>query len=162
MATTTVRHGGGGGEPSFFGSVRWGKAAQAGLIVGAILYLVSRGMPWTGSGVINPTIMGREIPPSQEATPVFFFGFLILHLLVSVVYGLILAPTVHGFRPMVAGFVGGLVGLILYFLNYAAFNLFFDSAAFQREWIAAAMHLAFGIITAETYKGMTRTRPVAL
>lgn len=156
MPTTTYNEG--RSEPTFFRSVNWGKAAQAGLIVGAILYLVSRGIPWVGSSMIQPTIMGREMAPSAEATGSVFFGYLLLHLAISVIYALIIAPIVNGFKPVTAGLVGGLVGIILYFLNYAAFGLFFEGTPGQREWIAFAIHLAFGIITAETYKGLARRR----
>ena len=156
MPTTTASES--RGESTFFRSVNWGKAAQAGLIVGGILYLISRGIPWVGSGMIQPTIMGREMASSDEATAGVFFGYLVAHLLISVVYALILAPIVNGFKPMTAGLVGGLVGVILYFLNYAAFGLFFEGAAQQREWAAFLLHLAFGIITAETYKGLTKRR----
>lgn len=156
MATTTLNEG--RGESTFLRSVNWGKAVQAGLIVGAILYLVSRGIPWVGSSMIQPTIMGREMAPSDEATGSIFFGYLIVHLVVSVIYGLIIAPIVNGFKPITAGLIGGVVGIILYFLNYAAFGLLFESVPGQREWIAFAIHLAFGVITAETYKGLSRNR----
>ena len=156
MATTTFKES--NGEPTFFRSVDWAKAAQAGLIVGVILYLVSRGIPWVGSGMIHPNIMGREVAPSQEGTPMLSLGFLVIHLLVSMLYALIIAPIVNGLRPMVAGLAGGVVGLILYFLNYAVFGFLFEDAPGQGEWIVVILHLAFGVIVAETYKGMSRMR----
>src|SRR3546814_3442607 len=41
-------------------AVRWKRALQAGLIVGAILFLLSRGIPWVGSGAIDPAVMRSE------------------------------------------------------------------------------------------------------
>jgi hypothetical protein len=139
-------------------SVRWKRALQAGLIVGAIMFLLNRGIPWVGSGAINPAVMGREVAPGTEATPMFFFGVMSLHFLVSAVYGLIIAPIVHGFRPFAAGAVGALVGLVLYFISYAIAGMIMDTPASQREWPSLVIHIIFGIVCAETYKGMVRRR----
>lgn len=156
MATSTCNE----GDPSFFRSVKWSKALQAGLLVGAVLFLLTRGIPWVGSGMINPGVMGRELPPSQEATPAFFFGVMILHLIVSILYALIIAPIVNGFRAMIAGVVGAVVGLVLYFLNYAAFAALAETAISQGEAIPLVMHILFGLFTAEAYKGMAKAEVV--
>jgi hypothetical protein len=84
-----------------------------------------------------------------------------LHYLVSVLYGLILAPIVHGFRNWVAGMVGGIVGLVLYFINYAIAGMLMDLTGTQREWPSLVLHIVFGIVFAEAYKGFVRRRPVA-
>ena len=157
-AATAGNH---GNEPTFLGSVKWVRAIQAGLIVGAILFVIGRANPWTASGIINPTIMGRELPPSEMATPGNFFGFLTGHLLLAMLYGLIIAPIVHGLRPFVAGMAGALVGLILYFLNFAAYALFFEASLRPTEWVPVIVHIVFGIITAEAYKGLAKRRVIA-
>jgi len=156
MATTTYsmdRH-----HPGLLHSVNWKRALQAGLIVGAILFLLPRGIPWIGSGAIDPAVMGREVSPGTEATPAFFFGVMSTHFIVAALYGLIIAPIVHGFRPFAAGAVGAVVGFVLYFISYAIAGMVMDAPASQREWPSLAMHLAFGIICAETYKGLVRRR----
>jgi hypothetical protein len=139
-------------------AVRWNRALQAGLIVGAIMFLLTRGIPWVGSGAIDPAVMGREISPGKEATPMFFFGVMSIHFLVAAAYGLIIAPIVHGFRPWVAGAVGAVVGLVLYFISYAVTGMIMETQADLREWPSIAMHVIFGIVCAETYKGMVRRR----
>lgn len=157
MATTTTysigrNHGG------LARAVKWSRALQAGLIVGAIMFLLTRGIPWVGSGAINPAVMGREIAPGQEATPMFFFGVMSIHFLVAAAYGLLIAPIVHSFRPFLAGAVGAVVGLVLYFISYAIAGMIIDTPATQREWQSIAIHIIFGIVCAETYKGMVRRR----
>lgn len=142
-------------------SVRWKRALQAGLIVGAIMFLLTRGIPWIGSGAINPAVMGREVSPGAEATPMFFFGVMSLHFIVAALYGLIIAPIVHGFRPWVAGAVGAVVGLVLYFISYALAGMLMEIPPNQREWPSFAIHIIFGIVCAETYKGMVRRRSPA-
>src|SRR5213592_2212725 len=96
---------------TFLASINWMRAVQAGLIVGAIMFLLSRGIPWVGSGAIDPAIMGRDISPGQSPTPLFFASVMLLHFAVAILYGLIIAPIVHGFKNWVAGAVGGVVGL---------------------------------------------------
>ena len=137
-------------------SVRWKRAVQAGLIVGAIMFLLTRGIPWVGSGAINPAVMGREVSPGQSATPMFFFGVMSLHFIVAVLYGLIVAPIVHGFKPLAAGAVGAVVGLVLYFISYAIAGMLMEVPPNQREWPSLVIHVIFGIVCAETYKGMVR------
>ena len=156
MAATTYSLG--RNQPSLVRAVRWNRALQAGLIVGAIMFLLTRGIPWIGSGAIDPAVMGREVSPGTEATPMFFFGVMVLHFLVAAVYALIIAPIVHGFRPFVAGMVGAVVGLVLYFISYAIAGMVMETAGTQREWASFAIHIIFGIVCAETYKGMVRRR----
>jgi hypothetical protein len=156
MATTTFNLG--RNNRSLIHAVNWKRALQAGLIVGAIMFLLSRGIPWVGSGAIDPAVMGRDIAPGEEATPMFFFGVMSLHFIVAALYGLIIAPIVHGFRPFVAGTVGAVVGLALYFISYAVAGMVMELPGTQREWTSLAMHIIFGIVCAETYKGMARRR----
>lgn len=145
-------------DTSFFGTIRWSRAVEAGLIVGAITFLLSRGIPWVGSGLINPAVMGRELTPGHAPGGSLFLEALAIHFGLSVVYALIIAPIVHGFRTWVAGAVGGLVGLVLYFINYAVAGMIMDMDG-QREWSCVVLHIVFGIICAEAYKGFVRRRP---
>lgn len=156
MAATTYTIG--RNQPSLVRAVKWNRALQAGLIIGAIMFLLTRGIPWVGSGAIDPAVMGRDISPGREATPMFFFGVMSLHFLVAALYGLIIAPIVHGFRPFLAGMVGAVVGLVLYFISYAIAGMVMETAGTQREWASFAIHIIFGIVCAETYKGMARRR----
>ncbi len=156
MATTTYslnRSGSG-----LVRAVQWNRALQAGLIVGSITFLLTRGIPWVGSGAIDPAIMGREVSPGREATPLFFFGVMAIHFLVAIAYGLIIAPIVHGFRPWTAGAVGAVVGLVLYFISYALSGMVMQTQTNLHEWPSLVMHIIFGIVCAETYKGMVRRR----
>ncbi len=159
MASTTYSFG--RNDSSFFGTIRWGRAVQAGLIVGAITLLLSRGIPWVGSGAIDPAIMGRDISPGKSPGPLFFLSVMLLHFCVSILYALIIAPIVHGFRTWMAGAVGGVVGLVLYFINYAVSGMVMDLSGNPREWPSIVLHIIFGIICAEAYKGFVRRRPLA-
>lgn len=148
-------------DSSFFNTIRWNRAFQAGLIVGAITFLLPRGIPWVGSGAIDPAIMGREVSPGNSPSPLFFLAIIALHCLLSIAYALVIAPIVHGFRNWVAGLVGGVVGLVLYFINYAIAGMLMDMSGTQREWPSVALHIMFGIVFAEAYKGLVRRRSPA-
>ncbi|MGZ8900192.1 MAG: hypothetical protein ACXW3Z_08860, partial [Limisphaerales bacterium] len=76
----------------------------------------------------------------------------------AALYGLIIAPIVHGFKPWVAGAVGAVVGLVLYFISYAVAGMLMEIPANQSEWPSFSIHLIFSIVCAETYKGMVRHR----
>ena len=147
-----------GVDQSFWGTIRWSRAVQAGLIAGVILFLLTRGIPWVGSGMINPAVMGREISTGQEATPMLFMWAVFAHFAVSILYGLIVAPIVHGFRPWMAGAVGAIVGLVLYFISYAIAGMLMNGVSSESEWPVVAIHIIFGIICAEAYKGFVRRR----
>jgi hypothetical protein len=54
--------------------------------------------------------------------------------------------------------VGGVVGLVLYFISYAVMGMVIETPANLREWPSVAIHIIFGIVCAETYKGMVRRR----
>ena len=149
------------GDSTFFSTIRWNRAVHAALIVGAVTFLLSRGIPWVGSGAIDPAIMGRDIAPGDSPSPLFFVSVMALHFLVSIAYGFILAPIVHGFRSWVAGMVGGIVGLVLYFINYAIAGMLMNTDVGQREWPSIVLHIIFGIVFAEAYKGFVRRRPAA-
>jgi hypothetical protein len=79
-----------------------------------------------------------------------------LHFIVAALYGLIIAPIVHGFRPLAAGAVGAFVGLVLYFISYALSGMLMEIPSSQREWPSLAIHIIFSIVCAEVYKGMAR------
>ena len=146
------------GDSNFLKSVQWKKALQAGLLVGSILFLLSRGIPWVGSGAINPAIMGREVLPGEDPGGMGFLTVFVLHMLVSVVYALIIVPIVHGFRHYLAGAVGAVIGLVLYFMSYAIVGMIADVSPAQREWQPLVLHITFGLFVAEAYKGMAKRR----
>ena len=146
------------GDSNFLRSVQWKKALQAAGLVGAVLFLLSRGIPWVGSGAINPAIMGREVNPGHDPGAMGFLTVFMLHMALSVIYGLIIVPIVHGFRHYLAGAVGAVIGLVLYFMSYAVAGMLTDAAVTQREWPAVVLHITFGLFVAEAYKGMAKRR----
>lgn len=159
MASTTINNA--RMDTSFWRSIRWQNAALAGLVVGAILFFVRGGIPWVASGAINPNVMGFDPNPGAAGKPGYFFTTLLMHLGVATAYGLVVGAIAHSFRPLAAGAVGAAVGLVLYFINYAIFTGVVGNEVPQRELAVALHHVAYGILTAEFYKGMVRRRTPA-
>jgi len=137
------------------GPIRWAMIATVALIAGAFFLLVARGIPWASSGLVSPTLMGREIKPPESVDWLLSFGVSLIHMVVALLYGFIIGPIVHWLRGVPAIFIGGLIGLLLYLLNYAFFNFAFTLPD-QRELPALVTHLAFGMIMAGGYKGVAR------
>src|SRR5258707_10879136 len=82
-------------EPELPGRFQWGPALGAGLAAGAILLLAPRGSPWASLSSFSPVIMGRVVPASA-GIPVFIAW--LIHLAVSVFYGLLISRVVVNLR----------------------------------------------------------------
>jgi hypothetical protein len=138
--------------------VQWWTGIKAALAIGAIFWLVARGIPWAPSGLVSPTVMGREIK-NPGALDFNVAGLAsILTFVCAVVYGCIMMPLIHRFTYSNAWLVGAALGIICYILNLAAFALFGDGAPFSRELPVFVTHVAFGIIFTGAYKGLVKRR----
>lgn len=140
--------------------VRWKYVLYAGLIAGGLFLVFAKGSPWT-SGDMRPTIIGRDLQPRAATPGNLSWLVACLHILFSVVYALAVVPIIHRLRTAPAALVGGLLGAVLYLLNYFLFTNFFPRVPGQSESAAALTHIAFGLVVAAVYKGMAaRSRPV--
>src|ERR1041385_6903399 len=64
--------------------VQWATGLKAAVAIGIIFWLITRGIPWATSGLVSPTVMGREIK-SPEAIDFGAAGLAsALHLLCAV------------------------------------------------------------------------------
>ncbi|PWU18364.1 MAG: hypothetical protein C5B50_09245 [Verrucomicrobia bacterium] len=141
-------------EPAFPGRLQWGPAFAAGLAAGAILLLVPRGTPWASLSSFSPVIMGRAIP-ATAGIPLFLAW--VIHLAVSVLYGLLISRVVVNLRQPRAIFAGALTGLLLYVLNLLVVSLCLPDLR-QNEVPVVFTHLVFGLIAASAYRGLIRRR----
>ena len=128
------------------------KAAMgAGLLIGLLVALFPRGSPWSGTTFFSPTVMGRTlIEPGGS-----FLLSLFAHLALSIGYAIIIGLVVDKLRRVKAVIAGGIVGAVLFLVNWAVFN-FLVSDGTTRETVVLFTHLAFGLITAGAYKGLSK------
>jgi hypothetical protein len=145
-------------QPVSDGRFQWGAAFGAGALAGLILLMVPRGSPWSDLTFFAPVVMGRVIPDT------FNFGFLpaaVVHLAVSVLYGLIISRIIAPLHQERAIFAGGVVGLVLYLVNFIAVTVLFSSLR-GNEFPVIFTHIVFGLVAAGAYRGLLRRRPVAV
>jgi hypothetical protein len=138
--------------------VQWLTGMKAALAIGAIFWLVTRGIPWATSGLVSPTVMGREIKPPGALDFNAAILATVLHFLSALIYGAIIMPLIHRFRYSSAWLVGAAMGVILYVINLAVFSMFAGGAPYSRELPVFITHLAFGIIFTGAYKGLVKRR----
>lgn len=133
-------------------------AVYASLAAGAVFLLFARGHPWASLGL--PThLMGR--PLFVDASAGSFLITAVLHLAVSLVYGLAVAWSVFRLRTFSAIFAAAGVALFLYGLNYLAFHIVFTGVPPATESTVLVTHVAFCMIAAGAYKGFSVPRPTA-
>lgn len=139
------------------GHFQWMPALAAGLIAGVILLILPHASPWEGLTLFTPAIMGRQVPASWGMNA---FGVAVIHLALSLAYGLIISLTVIDIRQLRALLVGGAVGLALYGLNLLVVSLWIPGLRTD-EVPVALTHLVFGLVAAAAYRGLLR-RPVVV
>ena len=137
---------------------RWKPAAGAGLIAGAITWLLSHGTPWFTSGLVSPTLMGRDLKAPGLVDPVASLVTVLALLLVSIAYGLVIGAIVSRVRALWGVVTGALIGLGLYLLNFAVFHIFLGVNWSDGEWSVIVTHLVFGLVAAGAYKGLAPSR----
>ena len=141
------------------GRFRPGAAMGAGLVGAVLLWLFSHGTPWFTSGMISPTLMGRDLKAPGLVDPAGSTITVLALLIVSLGYAFIVAGSVTRLRGVWALVAGALIGGVLYCLNFAVFH-------FLRgvDWVSATelpvivTHVVFCAVVAGLYKGIAARR----
>jgi hypothetical protein len=134
------------------GHFQWVPAVAAGLIPGVVLLILPHATPWEGLTMFTPAIMGRQVPASWGIN---VLEIVVIHLTLSLVYGLTVSLAVTTIRELRALLVGGVVGLVLYALNLAVVSLWIPGL--HNDGISVALtHLVFGLVAAGAYRGLLR------
>lgn len=143
----------------------WGSAAWAGIIAGIVFAMLEMFMVWAIMGMsfwgplqmIAAMLMGTEVLPQNSPITVGIgLVGLMIHMVLSVIYGLVIGWMVHKMDMGPALLVGAVVGLVLiYFVNFyliapAVFPWFVQA----RNWISLLTHIVFGLVAAGAYIAM--------
>jgi hypothetical protein len=129
-------------------------ATAAGLIAGAVLLIVPHASPWEGLTTFTPAVLGRVLPASWGVPAV---GVAALHLVLSVIYGFVISLAVINIHELRAVFMGGLVGLGLYLLNFGIVSAWLPELR-ANEVSVIITHGVFGLIAAGAYRGLLRRK----
>jgi hypothetical protein len=141
-------------EPERHVQFQWMAALGAGLIPGILLLLAPRGSPWAGISFFSSVVMGRPLPAGLVMPlPVLC----LVHLLIAEVYGLIISACGTHLTQGRAVLTGGIVGLILYFVNLGMVTWAFP--AWRGSEIGVLFtHVVFGLIAGGAYRGLLRRK----
>jgi hypothetical protein len=148
--------------------IDWRAGIYAGLIAGAVFLILEMGMvwlfmgesPWAPPRMIAAIMLGEGVlpmPPDKPATfsPGIVATAIVIHFVLSIVYGLLGAASVAnrmGYGAALA--VGALCGLAIYLINfYPIANAFFPWFAMARNWISIFAHVVFGAVVGAGYVG---------
>lgn len=153
------------------GRIDWRAAICAGLIAGLVFLVLEMGMvwlfmgesPWAPPRMIAAIVLGEGVlpmPPDKPAT--FSMGIvitaMIIHFMLSIIYGLIGAAIVANRMGYAAAIgLGAVAGLAIYLVNfYPIANALFPWFAMARNWISIFAHVMFGAIVGAAYVGLRR------
>ncbi|MGI8495642.1 MAG: hypothetical protein ACR2L1_10090 [Pyrinomonadaceae bacterium] len=146
--------------------INWSKAILAGLIAGAIFMvlemmlvpLIGGGSPWGPPRMIAAIGMGKDVlPPPADFALVPLMVAMIIHFILSMIFGVILAFAISRFSVGIAVLIGAIFGLALYFVNFYGFTAIFPWFAMARNGITIFTHIVFGAVAAYIYKLFVRT-----
>jgi len=140
----------------------WKLAAWAGFLAGIVFVVMEMLLvwifmgqsPWGPPRMIAAIVLGKQVlPPPASFDFAIVMVALIVHFLLSVVYGLILGWIVHGMDMGPALLAGAAFGLIAaYLVNfYLIAPMLFPWFTEARNWISILSHLVFGLVIAAVY-----------
>jgi uncharacterized membrane protein YagU involved in acid resistance len=145
-------------------SLSWVRAASAGIIAG-VLATVSQLVLWCAFTDDLPRILYRDarltaailmgpgvLPPPSTFDLKIMMVATVIHVGLSVAYGLILVLAIHRLGMTLALFSGLVFGLILYVVNMYGITEIFPWFSAARDWITIVAHVVFGISVAAAYK----------
>jgi hypothetical protein len=143
-------------KPEAAGKFQWGAAMSAGFLAGAVLLLAPRGSPWSTLTFFSPVVMGRILPPDVQMPLILTW---LVHLVISVIYGLIISRVIAHLTQGRAVAIGGLIGLGLYLANFGVVTALWPQVR-GSELTVIFTHIVFGLIAAGAYRGLLRRRAV--
>jgi len=158
MANIDVRH----DKPTAtIRQIHWGAAIWASIIGGLVFAVLEVAMvpmiqgksPWAPLHMIGAIALG---PGAMSSPDTFDLGIVatavVVHLVLAVVYGIILAFIIMRMDTGIAVLVGGLYGLALYFINFYGFTRWFPWFADARDWISIFTHIVQSGLMAYLYR----------
>lgn len=123
------------------------------LTLAVILPAVTGGTVWAVLRYVASILMGPEVlpPPVSFDAGIVLVGLLI-HFVLSLIFGAILTTIIHRWGLIVGLLGGALFGLAVYAINFFTFTLLFDWFYVLRSWPILLAHVLFGAVTGFVYE----------
>lgn len=148
--------------------IDWQSAAWAGAIAGAVfmmmemmlVWLVQGMSPWGPPRMMAAMLLGKQVlPPPDDFSAMAMLVAMMIHIPLSIVYGLILAWAVKRLETGAAVLVGMVFGGMLYLVNfYLIAPILFPWFEMARNWISVFSHAMYGIVLAVAYVALRKSR----
>jgi len=145
-------------------------AVSASVIAGLVFAMLDVGLgwalrgisPWTPLRMIGAIVLGPAAlsPPDTFDLAVALVA-IFTHLMLSIIYGTLLALLMPAVDFAWGILLGGFYGLALYYINFYGFNAFSPWFAQPRDWVSIASHFVFGAVLAYAYTALN-TRELAV
>lgn len=142
-------------------------AVLAGIIAGIVFVLLEMlmvpmflgGSPWGPPRMIAAIAMGQDVlPPPATFDGGIFAMAVLIHMVLSIVLGLVFALLAKGRSIGMAILIGAVFGLALYLINFYLMTAVFPWFAEARNWVSIFAHVVFGVVLGWAYAAMTRHR----
>jgi hypothetical protein len=144
-------------------SINWSAAIKASIIAGLVFLIlelvlvatVGGDSPWAPVRMIGAIALGEEVlPPPATFDLVIFIAATVVHLILTVLYGIIFALVADraGWGPGAAAIAGAVFGLILYAVNFYGFTAMFPWFAMARNEISIFAHAVYGLVLGYSYR----------
>jgi hypothetical protein len=146
-------------------SFSWCAALWASVVAALVFAMLDIGLGWALRGIspwVPLRMMGAIVlgpaalsPPDTFDAQIVVVAIL-LHLVLSIAYGIFLGLVIPRVDTALGILVGGFYGLALYYINFYGFNAFSPWFVDQRDWVSIASHCAFGAVLAYAYTAINR------
>ena len=142
-------------------TINWSAAIWASVIAGLVFAvlevvmvpLVQGHSPWAPLHMIGAIGLGSGAMASPDSFDIGIIATaVVIHMVLAVVYGVILAFIIARMDTGAAVGVGALYGLALYFINLYGFTRWFPWFADARDWISIFTHIVQSGLMAYLYK----------
>lgn len=149
--------------------IHWGAAVWAGVIGGLVFMMAEMLMvwlflgqsPWGPPRMIAAMAMGREVlpPPASFAIGPMMVA-MVIHFMLSIIYGLIVGAIVKKMGMGAALLTGLIFGLAaVYFINFHVIApMLFPWFTQAQNWVSVLSHALFGMVVAGAYVSLRDRR----
>lgn len=144
-------------------TINWGAVIKASLIAGVVFLILELALVaivggesiWGPPRMIGAILLGEEVlPPPATFHPASFLAAIVVHLGLSLIYGVIFALVAEraAWTLGVSSVIGLLYGLAIYGVNFYGMTAFFPWFEMARNGISIFAHAMFGLVLGYSYR----------
>ena len=153
------------------GRTDWSAAAWAGVIAGVVFMVLEMAMvrlvmgesPWAPPHMIAAMALGKDVLPPPDTYAPFSMKIMttamLIHMALSVAYGLAVGWLVHRFDWAGGLLIGVLFGIAIYIVNfYLIAPVLFPWFQMAQNWVSLVAHAVFGAAAGMSYMALRKPK----